>query len=126
MVKLMTVLLTMEGIDSGVISLDQKITVSKNAAGMGGSQVFLDAGSDYSVEDLLKSTIVASANDASVALGETLAGNEKDFVDTCNVNIGADECSWSGCCPSACYACFNKFIRSLSGAKRDCSLQRTF
>lgn len=84
MVKLMTVLLTMEGIDSGAISLDQTITVSKNAAGMGGSQVFLDAGSDYRIEDLLKSTIVASANDASVALAETLAGSEQDFVERMN------------------------------------------
>ena len=84
MVKLMTVLLTLENIDNGVLSLDQKITVSKNAAGMGGSQVFLDAGSDYSIEDLLKSTIVASANDASVALAETIAGNEQEFVNKMN------------------------------------------
>ena len=84
MVKLMTVLLTLENIDNGVLSLDQKITVSKNAAGMGGSQVFLDADSDYSIEDLLKSTIVASANDASVALAETIAGNEQEFVNKMN------------------------------------------
>ena len=84
MVKLMTVLLTLENIDNGVLSLDQKITVSKNAAGMGGSQVFLDAGSDYSIEDLLKSTIVASANDASVALAETIAGSEQEFVNKMN------------------------------------------
>ncbi len=84
MVKLMTVLLTLENIDNGNLALDQMITVSKNAAGMGGSQVFLDAGSDYSVEDLLKSTIVASANDASVALAETIAGSEQDFVNKMN------------------------------------------
>ena len=84
MVKLMTVLLTMESIDNGALQLDQMITVSKNAAGMGGSQVFLDAGSDYSVEDLLKSTIVASANDASVALAETISGSEQDFVNKMN------------------------------------------
>ena len=84
MVKLMTVLLTMESIDSGNLSLDQMVTVSKNAAGMGGSQVFLDAGSDYSVEDLLKSTIVASANDASVALAETISGSEQEFVNKMN------------------------------------------
>lgn len=84
MVKLMTVLLTLENIDNGVLSLDQKITVSKTAAGMGGSQVFLDAGSDYSIEDLLKSTIVASANDASVALAETIAGSEQEFVNKMN------------------------------------------
>ncbi len=84
MVKLMTVLLTMESIDSGTLALDQMVTVSKNAAGMGGSQVFLDAGSDYSVEDLLKSTIVASANDASVALAETISGSEQEFVNKMN------------------------------------------
>ncbi len=84
MVKLMTILLTLENIDNGNLTLDQKITVSKNAAGMGGSQVFLDAGSDYSIEDLLKSTIVASANDASVALAETIAGSEQDFVNKMN------------------------------------------
>ena len=85
MVKLMTVLLTMESIDNGVLALDEKITISKNSAGMGGSQVFLDAGSEYTVEDLLKSTIVASANDASVALAEAIAGSERDFVDKMNL-----------------------------------------
>ena len=85
MVKLMTVLLTMESIDNGSLALDQKLTISKNSAGMGGSQVFLDANNDYTVEDLLKSTIVASANDASVALAEAIAGSERDFVDKMNL-----------------------------------------
>lgn len=84
MVKLMTVLLTLENIDSGALSLDQKICVSKNSAGMGGSQVFLDAGSEYTVEQLLKSAIVASANDASVALAEAISGSEQSFVDKMN------------------------------------------
>ena len=84
MVKLMTVLLTMESIDNGALSLDQKICISKNSAGMGGSQVFLDAGSEYTVDQLLKSTIVASANDASVALAEAIAGSEQSFVDKMN------------------------------------------
>lgn len=85
MVKLMTVLLTMESIDNGHLALDQKLTISKNSAGMGGSQVFLDANNDYTVEDLLKSTIIASANDASVALAEAVAGSEQDFVDKMNL-----------------------------------------
>jgi len=84
MVKLMTILLTMESIDSGALSLDQKVCVSKNASGMGGSQVFLDAGSEYTVDQLLKSTIVASANDASVALAETISGSEQSFVEKMN------------------------------------------
>ena len=84
MAKLMTILLTLESIDNGVLSLDQKIGVSKNASGMGGSQVFLDAGSEYTVEQLLKSTIVASANDASVALAEAIAGSEQEFVNKMN------------------------------------------
>lgn len=84
MVKLMTVLLTLESIDNGTLTLDQKITISKNSAGMGGSQVFLDAGSEYTVEQLLKSAIVASANDASVALAEALAGSEQEFVNKMN------------------------------------------
>ena len=91
MVKLMTVLLTMESVDDGTLSLDQKICVSKNAAGMGGSQAFLDAGSEYTVEQLLKSAIIASANDASVALAETIAGNEQSFVE--KMNARANELS---------------------------------
>lgn len=84
MVKLMTVLLTLENIDNGNLTLDTKVCVSPKASGMGGSQVFLDANNEYTVEDLLKSTIVASANDASVALAETIAGSESAFVDLMN------------------------------------------
>lgn len=80
MVKLMTILLTFEEIDAGRLSLDDKITTSENASGMGGSQVFIDPHVEYSCEDLLKSVIVASANDASVALAEKIAGTEEDFV----------------------------------------------
>lgn len=80
MVKLMTILLTFEEIDAGRLSLDDKITTSENAAGMGGSQVFIDPHVDYRCEDLLKSVVVASANDASVALAEKIAGTEEDFV----------------------------------------------
>lgn len=80
MVKLMTILLTFEEIDAGRLGLDEMITTSENAAGMGGSQVFIDPHVDYKCEDLLKSVIVASANDASVALAERIAGTEEDFV----------------------------------------------
>ncbi len=78
--KLMTVLLTLEKIDAGELNLADKITVSSNASGMGGSQIFLDANNDYSIESLLKSVVVASANDSSVALAEHIAGSENNFV----------------------------------------------
>lgn len=78
--KLMTVLLTLEEVDAGRFSLDDYITVSENASGMGGSQVFIDANEKYNIGELLKSVIVASANDSSVALAEHIAGSEKNFV----------------------------------------------
>jgi len=83
-VKLMTILLTIENIEQEKLNLNENIIVSENAAGMGGSQVFLETGGEYSVGDLLKSVIVASANDASVALAERIAGNETLFVDLMN------------------------------------------
>ena len=82
--KLMTVLLTLEQIDSGNIKLEEKITVSENASGMGGSQIFLDANCEYEISQLLKSVIVCSANDSSVALAEHIAGSEQNFVKLMN------------------------------------------
>lgn len=79
-VKLMTTLLTIEELEKGNVKLTDKITSSENAAGMGGSQVFIDPFVQYSVEEMLKSVIVASANDAAVALSEHIAGNEDAFV----------------------------------------------
>lgn len=78
--KLMSLLLVLEALEDGRMSLEQGIVVSKNAAGTGGSQALLDAGAEYPVSDLLKSVIVASANDATVALAETLYGSEEAFV----------------------------------------------
>lgn len=78
--KIMTLLLVMEAIESGVIRLDDTVTVSANAASMGGSQVFLKEGEQMSVEDMLKCVIIASANDAAVALAEHICGNESTFV----------------------------------------------
>lgn len=75
--KVMTILLTLEAIDAGRISLDDRITVSADAAGMGGSQVLLDVGETQSIAILLKSMIVGSANDAAVALAEVLYGSEE-------------------------------------------------
>ncbi len=82
--KLMTVLLVLEDIDAGNIGLTDKVMVSENANGMGGSQIFLDANEEYVLEDLLKSVIVASANDSSVALAEYVAGSENNFVKNMN------------------------------------------
>ena len=79
-VKLMTICLTCEEIDNGNLNIDDKIIASDYAASMGGSQVFIEANGEYSVGDLLKSCIVSSANDASVALAEKIAGSEENFV----------------------------------------------
>lgn len=84
MVKLMTIYLTLQNIESQSLSLDQKITTTENASSMGGSQVFIDPYVNYSVEDLLKSVIMASANDASVALAEAISGSEEVFVNLMN------------------------------------------
>ena len=82
--KLMTILLTMEKIGSNEISLDDKVVVSATASGMGGSQVFLDYEEEYYLKDLLKSVIIASANDSSVAIAEHIAGSENNFVKMMN------------------------------------------
>lgn len=82
--KLMTALLTLEALDRGDVTLADQITVSKNAAAMKGSQALLDAGAAYSLEDLLRTTIMASANDSAVALAEYLCGTEVNFVTRMN------------------------------------------
>ena len=68
--KVMTILLTLEAVDEGRVSLEDQVTVSPRAASMGGSQAFLDAGERYKLSELLKTVIVASANDSAVALAE--------------------------------------------------------
>ena len=82
--KVMTLLLTMEAIDSGTIGYDDVVTVSAAAAGMGGSQVYLAEGEQITVEELLKSVCVASGNDAAVALAEKVAGVHELFVEQMN------------------------------------------
>ena len=84
MVKIMTLLLCYERIDSGAMTLDDMITISDNAASMGGSQAFLDANSQYKVNDLLKSIVIASANDSCVAMAEHICGSVEGFVDRMN------------------------------------------
>lgn len=82
--KVMTMLLVVEAIQSGQISLDDQVTCSAHAASMGGSQVYLEEGEKMSVHDLLKAVAVASGNDAAVALAEYVAGSEPAFVDKMN------------------------------------------
>lgn len=82
--KVMTLLLVMEAVDSGRLSLDESVPVSAHAAGMGGSQVYLKEGERLSVSDLIKCVAVVSGNDCAVALAERLSGSESAFVDQMN------------------------------------------
>lgn len=82
--KVMTLLLTMEAIDSGALSYDDTVTGSAHAASMGGSQIWLKEGEQMRVEELIKAVCVVSGNDAAVALGEHLAGSEEAFVERMN------------------------------------------
>ena len=84
MTKLMTMLLIMEKIDSNKISLTDKVLISKNAASMGGSQVFLEENSEIEVEQLLKGIAIASGNDAAVAMAEYISGTTDEFVKMMN------------------------------------------
>ncbi len=84
MTKIMSMLLIMEAIDRGDISLSDEVTISENAASMGGSQVFLQTGEVYKVEELLKGIAIASGNDAVVAMAEYVAGSTEEFVGLMN------------------------------------------
>lgn len=78
--KIMSLLLIMEAIDEKKISTEDVITASEHACSMGGSQIWLEPGEAMTVDDLLKAAVIASANDATVALGEHIAGSEEGFV----------------------------------------------
>ncbi|MDR3206715.1 MAG: D-alanyl-D-alanine carboxypeptidase [Oscillospiraceae bacterium] len=82
--KVMTLLLVMEALDRGSMRLDEKVSISRNAHNMGGSQVFLGEGEQYTAEELVKSVVIASGNDAAVALAEHMAGSEETFVGRMN------------------------------------------
>lgn len=100
MVKMMTILISLEELQAGNVAFDTKITTTENASSMGGSQVFLDPYVDYSFEDLLKSVIMASANDASVALAEYFNGNEKAFTNRMNKRakeLGMNDTHYANC-----------------------------
>ena len=84
MTKIMTLLCIYDSIDNGKISLDDTVIVSSRAAGMGGSQVFLEANGAYKVNELVKSIIVCSANDSCVAMAEHVSGSVESFVEMMN------------------------------------------
>lgn len=100
MTKIMLLNLCFENVDSGNLSLNEEITISKNASGMGGSQVFLEANRKYLAKDLIKSIIIASANDASVAMSERLYQSEANCVDEMNAKCrlwGLKDTLFSNC-----------------------------
>lgn len=98
--KVMTLLVCFDAIENGDVSLDQTVVVSKNAAGMGGSQIFLQENNEYAVSQLIKSIIVCSANDSCVAMAETICGSEELFVAKMNEkakNLGCENTKFSNC-----------------------------
>lgn len=100
MCKIMTLILSFEAIDEGVIRMDEEITVSERAASMGGSQVFLEANAKYPVKELIKSIVVCSANDSCVAMAERVAGSEAVFIDKMNEKakqLGANDTLFANC-----------------------------
>ena len=82
--KVMTLCLVFEAIDDGRLSLDQTLTASAHAASMGGSDIWLEEGESMSVNDLIKATVIMSANDAAVVLAEAVSGSEESFVAAMN------------------------------------------
>ena len=84
MTKMMTLLLTMEAIEKGNIGLEDMVPVSENAASMGGSQVFLEAGAQYTLDEIIKAVCIASGNDAAVVLAEAIGGSTAHFVEMMN------------------------------------------
>lgn len=99
--KIMTILLIFEAIERNQIALTDIVTISAHAAKMGGSQVFLEENEQQTVEDLLKCICIASANDASVAMAEFIAGTETEFVNQMNEKaktLGMNNTHFVNCC----------------------------
>lgn len=98
--KVMTILLIMEAIDSGKLSYTDKIPCSEKAAGMGGSQIWLDVREELTVDEMLKAICVVSANDCTVAMAEYLAGTEEAFVEQMNAkakDLGMNDTTFKNC-----------------------------
>ncbi len=99
--KIMTLLLIFEALENGQLSLTDVVTVSENAASMGGSQVYLEAEEEQTVEDMIKCISIASANDACVAMAEYVAGSEDAFVQKMNdkaAELGMEDTHFVNCC----------------------------
>lgn len=99
--KIMTLLLTFEYLESGKVKLTDDVLVSAHASGMGGSQVYLAEGEVQSLETMIKCIVVASGNDASVAVAEHLAGSEDAFVEKMNqkaAELGMEDTHFEDCC----------------------------
>ena len=98
--KVMTMLLIMEALEGGTITKETMVPVSATAAGMGGSQVYMKEGEEFSVHDMLKAIAVASGNDACVAMAEYLAGSESAFVEKMNARaaeLGMEDTVFCNC-----------------------------
>lgn len=99
--KIMTLILIFDAIHSGKIKLEDMVTTSAHAKSMGGSQVFLEEGEQQNVETLIKCIIIASGNDASVAMAEHISGSEEEFVKEMNKrakNLGMKHTHFEDCC----------------------------
>lgn len=99
--KIMTLILIFDAVHSGKIKLEDMVTTSAHAKSMGGSQVFLEEGEQQNVETLIKCIIIASGNDASVAMAEHISGSEEEFVKEMNKrakNLGMKHTHFEDCC----------------------------
>ena len=99
--KVMSILLIMEAIDSGRLSYTDKIPCTENAAGMGGSQIWLDVREELTVDEMLKAICIVSANDCTVAMAEYLAGSQEAFVE--QMNEKAKELGMNDTCFKNCH-----------------------
>lgn len=98
--KVMTLTLCLDAVESGALSLDEKVYISENASGMGGSQIFLENGHSYPLSELVKSIVVCSANDSCVAVAEKISGSEDVFVARMNekaAELGMDNTLFANC-----------------------------
>ena len=99
--KIMSLLLVMEAIENEKLTLDTKVSASEHAASMGGSQIWLEVGEEMTVDELLRASVIASANDATVALAEAVSGSEETFVSLMNERakeLGMKNTTFVNCC----------------------------
>ena len=98
--KVMSILLIMEALDSGQISLEDKVPCTEDAAGMGGSQIWLEVGEELTVDEMLKAICVVSANDCTVAMADYLCGSQEAFVEKMNARakeLGMNDTTFKNC-----------------------------